>query len=201
MPMSSSSACTCRRKRWLFTFAAAKTMALVHFVYFAVKAAAAQRFSGLFSSDDGVALAGFARRTVSWTFWPSLLVGGVVIAAGPFLLSLFGPGFTGGHVLMIVLFGGILAKAAIGPGEVLLTMAGEHRICAAIYAMALASNLGLNMMLIPAWGLLGAATATASAMVIEAILLHIVVRRRLGIVMFIAGRRPRPNGSQSAEAI
>jgi O-antigen/teichoic acid export membrane protein len=30
-------------------FAAAKTMALVHFVYFAVKAAAAQRFSGLVS--------------------------------------------------------------------------------------------------------------------------------------------------------
>ena len=59
-------------------FAAAKTMALVHFVYFAVKAAAAQRFSGLVSGDP-VALAVFARQTVQWTFWPSLLVGGLVI--------------------------------------------------------------------------------------------------------------------------
>ena len=167
-------------------FAAAKTMALVHFVYFAVKAAAAQRFSGLVSGTDRTALAAFARQTVQWTFWPSLLVGGFVILAGPFLLSLFGPAFQDGHPIMIVLFVGIIAKAMIGPGEVLLTMAGEHKICAVIYAMALAANLGLNVTLIPAWGLLGAATSTASAMVIEAVLLHIIIRRRLGIVMFIA---------------
>jgi hypothetical protein len=54
-------------------FAAAKTMALVHFVYFAVKAAAAQRFSGLVSDPDRSALASFAQQTVQWTFWPSLI--------------------------------------------------------------------------------------------------------------------------------
>ncbi|AKI03262.1 membrane protein involved in the export of O-antigen and teichoic acid [Hoeflea sp. IMCC20628] len=167
-------------------FAAAKTMALVHFVYFAVKAAAAQRFSGLVSGADRTALAAFARQTVQWTFWPSLLVGGLVILAGPFLLSLFGPTFQEGHMIMVVLFCGIIAKAMIGPGEVLLTMAGEHKICAAIYAIALTANLGLNVMLIPAWGLIGAATATAAAMMIEASLLHVIIRRRLGIVMFIA---------------
>jgi O-antigen/teichoic acid export membrane protein len=111
-------------------FAAAKTMALVHFVYFAVKAAAAQRFSALVSDPDRSALASFAQQTVRWTFWPSLAVGGLVIAAGPFLLSLFGPGFQQGHMIMVILFVGIIAKAMIGPGEVLLTMAGELRICA-----------------------------------------------------------------------
>ena len=171
-------------------FAAAKTMALVHFVYFAVKAAAAQRFSGLVSGADPHALAAFARQTVQWTFWPSLLVGGLVIMAGPFLLSLFGPAFQDGHMIMVVLFAGIMAKAMIGPGEVLLTMTGEHKVCAAIYAAALATNLALNVILIPAWGLIGAATATAAAMVIEASLLHVIVRRRLGIVMFIASRQP-----------
>ncbi|MEQ8309000.1 MAG: lipopolysaccharide biosynthesis protein [Hoeflea sp.] len=167
-------------------FAAAKTMALVHFVYFAVKAAAAQRFSALVSAGDKTALAGFTRQTTQWTFWPSLIVGGLVVAAGPFLLSLFGPGFADGHIVMVVLFAGILAKSMIGPGEVLLTMAGEQKICAAIYAFALAANLGLNVLLIPLWGLLGAATATAAAMGVEAILLHVVIRRKLGIVMFIA---------------
>lgn len=167
-------------------FAAAKTMALVHFVYFAVKAAAAQRFSALVSAGDRRALAGFTRQTTQWTFWPSLIVGGLVVAAGPFLLSLFGPGFADGHIVMVVLFAGILAKSMIGPGEVLLTMAGEQKICAAIYAFALGANLGLNVLLIPLWGLLGAATATAAAMGVEAILLHVVIRRKLGIVMFIA---------------
>lgn len=181
-------------------FAAAKTMALVHFVYFAVKAAAAQRFSGLVSGADGPALAAFARQTVQWTFWPSLLVGILVIIAGPFLLSLFGPAFQEGHMIMVVLFAGILAKAMVGPGEVLLTMSGEHKICAVIYAVALAANLGLNIMLIPAWGLLGAATATAAAMVIEAALLHITIRRRLGITMFIAAR-PSPDRRSSANGV
>ncbi|MEQ8481189.1 MAG: lipopolysaccharide biosynthesis protein [Hoeflea sp.] len=173
-------------------FAAAKTMALVHFVYFAVKAAAAQRFSALVSAGDRAELAGFTRQTTRWTFWPSLIVGGLVVAAGPFLLSLFGPSFADGHVVMVVLFVGILAKAMIGPGEVLLTMAGEQKICAAIYAFALAANLGLNVLLIPEWGLLGAATATAAAMAVEAILLHVVIRRKLGIVMFIAAGKTAP---------
>lgn len=181
-------------------FAAAKTMALVHFVYFAVKAAAAQRFSGLVSGNDDKALSEFARRTVRWTFWPSLLVGGLVIAAGPFLLSLFGPGFAAGHTIMIVLFAGILIKAMIGPGEVLLMMAGEHKICALIYALALAANLSLNVVLIPLWGLLGAATATAAAMAVETVLLHIIIRRRLAITMFIASGPPRASVSNSVEA-
>lgn len=179
-------------------FAAAKTMALVHFVFFAVKAAAAQRFSGLVSGENGLALAQFAQQTVRWTFWPSLLVGGIVIAAGPFLLSLFGPAFEQGHMIMVVLFAGVLAKAMVGPGEALLTMAGEQKICALIYAMALAFNLGLNMVLIPAFGLLGAAAATAAAMMCEAVLLHFVIRRRLGIVMFIGSRSGR--GARRMEA-
>jgi O-antigen/teichoic acid export membrane protein len=65
---------------------------------------------------------------------------------------------------------------------------------------ALAANLGLNIMLIPAWGLLGAATATAGAMVIEAILLHIVIRRKLGIAMFIAAGVAANGTPKSREA-
>lgn len=182
-------------------FAAAKTMALVHFVYFAVKAAAAPRFSALFSSADGVELAEFASQAIRWTFWPSLLVGLAVIAVGPFLLSLFGPGFADGHIIMIILFAGIMAKAMIGPGEVLLTMAGEQTICAAVYAAALSVNIALTMLLIPAFGLSGAALATMAAMVAEAILLHLTVRRRLGIILFIGigAKHAQPKSPQAME--
>src|SRR5690606_20463425 len=53
-------------------FAAAKTMALVQFVYFAVKAAAGPRFSAMMAENDQEALARFAGTTVRWSFWPSL---------------------------------------------------------------------------------------------------------------------------------
>lgn len=165
-------------------FAAAKTMALVQFVFFAVKAAATQRFSSLFAEDDRLGLAAFAGTAARWAFWPSLAVGILVLMLGKLLLSLFGSAFTAGYMLMVILFAGNMAKALVGPAEMLLTMAGRQQLCVGVYVVALACNVSLNMTLIPLWGLSGAATATAAAMAVEALLLHIAVRRALGIVVF-----------------
>ena len=165
-------------------FAAAKSMALVHFVHFAVKAGAGPRFSELIATGRRDELAGSVHETILWSFWPSLVVGGVVVALGPFLLSLFGPGFSSGVGIMALLFVGIIAKASVGPGEVLLTMADQQRICVLVYSGALAVNIVLNVALIPLYGIFGAAMATAAAMTVEALLLFLVIRRRLGIVPF-----------------
>lgn len=172
-------------------FAASKTMALVQFVYFSVKAATAPHFSALFAGDDRGALARFAGQSVRWVFWPSLLVGLTALLLGDFLLGMFGEGFTAGYSIMVILFFGIMCKASIGPGEVLLTMAGEQALCVKLYVVALAANIGLNVLLIPLYGIQGAAYAAALAMLVEAILLHVAVRRRLGITLF-AFARPVP---------
>lgn len=170
-------------------FAAAKTMALVHFVMFAVKAAAGPRFSTAMAGDRGQ-LAGIAVESARWAFWPSLLLGALVLLAGPLLLSLFGPAFVTGLPLMMILFTGILAKAFVGPAETLLTMAGQQTLCVILYAGALVINIALNLSLIPLLGLSGAALATAGAMFIEAMLLHIAVRRTFGFALFaFAGAR------------
>ncbi|MDW5315035.1 lipopolysaccharide biosynthesis protein [Rhizobium sp. PL01] len=165
-------------------FAAAKTMALVHFVMFSVKAAASPRFSAAMANPDRQQLAIIAVESAKWAFWPSLIVGLMVLAAGSFLLSLFGPAFVSGYPLMVILFAGIMAKALIGPAEAFLTMAGQQKLCVALYAVALVCNLALNVTLIPMFGLTGAAIATAGAMFLEAILLHVAVRRTFGIVLF-----------------
>jgi O-antigen/teichoic acid export membrane protein len=169
-------------------YAAAKTIALVQFVYFSVKAAAAPSFSEIMAADDKAGLAAFAGKAARWSFWPSLAVGLGVAALGHLLLSLFGPAFTEGYPLMLVLLAGILAKATVGPGEVLLNMAGRQRLCVTLYAVVLCANIALNIILIPHLGLMGAATATASAMALEAVLLHIAVRHTLGIVIFALAR-------------
>ena len=176
-------------------FAASKTMALVQFVYFSVKAASAPRFSALYGAGEHAELSRFAGQTVRWAFWPALGVGLVMLAAGHFLLSMFGAGFTSGYSVMVILFFGILAKASVGPGEVLLTMAGEQALCVKLYAFALAANIGLNVILVPLYGIEGAAFAAAGAMFIEAILLHVTVRLKLSIVLFAFAR---PDGMQGA---
>lgn len=172
-------------------FAASKTMALVQFVYFSVKAATAPHFSALFAGDDRAALAKFSGQSVRWVFWPSLIVGLTALLFGNFLLGMFGEGFTAGYNVMVILFLGIMCKAAVGPGEVLLTMAGEQALCVKLYVVALAANIVLNFTLIPLYGIQGAATAAALAMLVEAVLLFVAVRIRLKITLF-AFARPEP---------
>jgi O-antigen/teichoic acid export membrane protein len=71
--------------------------------------------------------------------------------------------------------------------ERLLTMLGEQRICATVYASAFALNLILCVVLIPRIGVEGAAVATATALVVESIMLFYVTRRRLGLHAFVWG--------------
>jgi O-antigen/teichoic acid export membrane protein len=92
---------------------------------------------------------------------------------------------------MFILAAGLLARAAIGPIERLLNMLGEQRICALVYALAFGVNIGLCVVLIPHFGMAGAAIATACALMIESILLFWVTRNRLGFHVFIWGRTER----------
>jgi len=132
-------------------------------------------------------LADFVADTIRWTFWPSLALALGLIVVGKPLLALFGPGFADGFPLMLVLVIGLMARASVGPAERLLSMQGEQRASAAIYAGAFAVNLVLCLILIPRFGLIGAAGATASAIVCESILLFTVARSRLGLHAFIVG--------------
>lgn len=166
-------------------FATVKTLALVHFVYFAVKAGVAQRYAQ-FTHGDPARLSAFARETANWTFWPSLALGVLLLAVGKPVLSLFGPGFEAGYLLLYPLVAGVVLRASVGPAESLLTMSGNHSVCALIYGTTLAINIAVTIALIPQLGLWGAAIGTTAAMVFEAIALAVTVSRKLGIDMAIA---------------
>jgi O-antigen/teichoic acid export membrane protein len=175
-------------------FAAAKTLTLVHMVYYAVRAGGAQRFSQYHASGDHVRLAAFTRDTLHWTFWPSLVMVLLLLVTGKWLLSLFGPDFEAGYPLLVILSIGLLVRAAIGPAESLLTMAGQQGICAAMYSASFFLNLVLNVVLIPRFGLIGAATATAISLAALTVVLYWVTYSRLGIrsSIFDAFRVPHP---------
>lgn len=97
---------------------------------------------------------------------------------------LFGAGFTEGYPLLFVLALGLLARASVGPAERLLIMVGEQRVCAAIYAAAFTVNFVLCFALVAWLGLIGAAISTATALTVEAVLLFVMARRRLGLYIF-----------------
>jgi len=170
-------------------YAATKTLVLISFVYFAVAAASAHRFSEYHVAGESEKLARFVGDTIRWTFWPSLALAIGLLIVGEPLLSLFGQGFSEGYPLIFVLVIGLLARASVGPSERLLNMVGQQRACAMIYACAFATNLALCLVLIPRLGLIGAAASTATAVVVESTLLFVVTKRRLGLHIFVFGRK------------
>lgn len=172
-------------------YAAAKTLALVSIIYFAVAAAAAHRFTAYHVAGDREGLVGFAAGTVRWVFWPSLVLTLLMLALGRPVLKLFGPDFVAGYPVMVILAIGQLVRAAIGPAERLLNMLDQQRICALAYATAFTVNIVGCIILVPAYGGVGAASATALAFTVESVLLFLIARHRLGLHMFIW--RPRPD--------
>jgi len=168
-------------------YAAAKTLALVSFIHFAIAATTAHRFSSYNAAGDHEGLAIFIRQAIRWTFWPSLVACALLLAAGQPLLRLFGPDFTGGYHLMFILAIGLLARAAVGPMERCLNVLGQQRLSAFACATAFAVNIGLCFLLIPKLGATGAAIATAAALLTESVALFFIARHQLGIVVW--GRR------------
>jgi len=166
-------------------YAAVKTLALVAFVHYSVAAATTHKFTEYHVRGDRARLAAFLSESIRWTFWPSLAATVVILLLGRTFLWLFGPRFVDGYSLMFILALGPLARSAIGPVERLLNMLGEQRACALVYAGAFTFNFVGCLVLIPLFGVHGAAIATAAAVLFESVLLFFVTKRRLGLHVFI----------------
>ena len=74
------------------------------------------------------------------------------------------------YSLLFVFAIGHLAKAAAGPVQALLSVAGAQRQAVNILVAASVLALVLNLILIPKFGAMGAALAMSCAFVVEAIL-------------------------------
>lgn len=168
-------------------FAATRVLAPVAFVYFAVAQTAAHKFSEYAVIGDRARLASHLRQSVRMTFWPSVLVAGILLLLGRPLMSLFGAGFADAYYLLFLLVIGMLARATVGPIERLLNMLDQQRACALVYAGAFAFNLVGCLVLIPHFGATGAAISISAALVLESLALFLLTRSRLGLHGLIFG--------------
>lgn len=108
----------------------------------------------------------------------------VVILLGQELLTLFGPEFTAGYGALTILSLGQVVNALIGPVGFLMTMTGHHREAVRIVGVSALLNLVLNALLIPMFGMTGAALATATSTAIWNLAMYRFVRRNLAIESF-----------------
>jgi O-antigen/teichoic acid export membrane protein len=119
------------------------------------------------------------------------LVAVPVIAAGPWLLGIFGPEFRAAYPALVILTVGGAVNAFTGVVAYFLTLTGRERMALAIFAGALAISLLLNVILIPRLGVIGAAIASSSALAFWNLAMLAYVRRVMGIDASAVGLKPR----------
>ena len=182
-------------------FAATRIVNLVTFIYFAVAALAVPKFSELHAKGDHDGLQDFVHNIIQWIFWPTLATALFILLFGKFALGFFGADFASGSVLLAILVIGFLARASTGPIEYLLNMTGNQNATAAAYGAAAVLNIILNLVLVPRFGLEGAAAATAISLVMASIWLFISVRLRLNIIAFVFRLSRSAPGTQAPTKI
>lgn len=162
-------------------FAVIRTCGLIAFVSFSVIALAAPKFAEIHSAGTRRELQKFVTNVIQLMFWPSLLAAIAMAGLGHYLLSLFGSDFEMGYSTMLVVLTGLVLRSATLPVEYLLNMTGHHRDTMRVYAVAALANVVLNLVLIPQFGILGAAIGTYTAMLGGNFCLYRLVQKRLGI--------------------
>ncbi|KII00555.1 polysaccharide biosynthesis protein [Streptomonospora alba] len=133
----------------------------------ALQFAAEPRLAELLEADDRRGANNLFRAGTAWLIcltWPLFLP---AIVYAPLLMELFGPHYaSGARVLAVVCLAQLLA-AALGMGDLVLTMTGRTRTNLANNLLALAADVALCLLLVPIAGASGAAAAWAGAIAVR----------------------------------
>ena len=138
-------------------------------------------------TDHARDIYGVVTAAMIWVTWPFFIL---LALFGDQVLRVFGPGFDSGAVPMGVLAAAMAIATAAGTVQSILLMGGRSTWQLADKTGALVLNVTLNMLLIPMWGITGAALAWAVTIVADTAIVVWQVQRLMGIRP--SGRHLRP---------
>jgi O-antigen/teichoic acid export membrane protein len=101
----------------------------------------------------------------------------------------FGAEYESAYVPLVILCVGQLVNASMGSVGALLNMTGHERDTTKSILVAAVVNVALNLSLVPHWGIIGAAVATASTLTVWNLIMWHKVRARIGIEPSLFFRR------------
>jgi O-antigen/teichoic acid export membrane protein len=136
----------------------------------AISMAAQPRFTELFAIDDRRNANVIYQVTTAWLIlltWPLYLCS---IVYGPEVLSIFGREYRAGATVMIVLGLTMLLATACGQVDMVLITTGRSSWSLFNGLLTVGTNVGLDLFLIPRYGITGAAIGWAVAIVISNLL-------------------------------
>jgi len=149
---------------------------------FAINTIAAPKFAEFFARNDIEGLGRMARQSTRIIFWLSFPVLIFILAFPSWVLGIFGPGYRTGSTALILLILGQFINAVSGSVGYILNMTGNQTSFRNIVLTATAVNVGLNFLLIPRLGIVGAGIASLVCLLTWNIASVISVRKRFGFL-------------------
>lgn len=161
--------------------AAFRTAFMVGFGITAVDAMSMPKAARMFASGEKDGLQRTLTHAAMLKSLGALVALVMFILWGKPVLGLFGAGFAVGHLPMIILGVAMMVIAGTGSVSELLSIGGHQDHPLYVFSAAFAVLLVLHAVLIPAYGLIGAASAVLITVLIYTSWLHWLVYSRMGV--------------------
>jgi O-antigen/teichoic acid export membrane protein len=158
-----------------------KTALFVNFVLVAINALAAPTFASLHAQGRREELQRLLVKLAHVIFWPSLAISAGLVAFSGLVLGMFGEEFLAARTAMAILIVGQLVNAGAGAVGYLTDLTGYQRQGVWVRGWSTLLCVLMSAVLIPFYGIVGAAVATAASMALKNIWLHRLASRNLGV--------------------
>ena len=139
------------------------------------------RFAALHEAGQRQDLQNLVRLSARAVTVLTAVVAAGLLGFGEAFLTFYSPGFEVGYTALVVLVAGQAINAMAGSVGYLMIMTGHDRDVAWVSAGVALLNVALNIALIPAFDMLGAALASAVSVSVWNVTLAALVRYRLGL--------------------
>lgn len=146
-----------------------------------VNAIAGPLFAGSYAGENQHDLQKIARLSAWGIFSVCAPVSLVILLFGKSILSIFGAEFVAAYAALCIMVVGQLVNAMTGSVGLMMTMTGYHKESLYVNVFAALCNITLNWVLIPRFGIEGAATATAATIITANLIRFVFVGKRLGV--------------------
>ena len=141
-----------------------------------------------FEQNDRSRLNNFLPRLARMNFLFSSLILIFLLSSGNFILGFFGAVFKEAYPVLIIIGFAQWFNVSMGSVGLLLNMSGNEKQALKMQAMSAVVNIMLDLILIPIYGIIGAAIATAISLMLWNIGMVWISRRKLNIKVTVFGK-------------
>ncbi len=178
---------------------AARTAGLLRSVFLAFSGIAAPMIAACHTRGDEAGIRKLYELVSRWILTIVLLPALLLALFPKEALSVFGGAFPESSTALVLLAASALLQAWFGLGSTVLAMSGGERLSLVNQAAALLLQAGLHLLLIPRYGINGAAISTLSATVLLSAARAVEMRWLLGIGI-LSGKTWKPFTAAAATA-